>query len=826
MHFLMKTMKAMIRLRQGDPKYCRPSQQLQIMSGCLSVWAVAFALWALVAPRCSASILYTNEVSAQTDGKTITGVLGGPSINDYGAVAFAATVPGGQSIFASTGPSGKIQELTLGNFVSPIRSFSSYLRINNASHVAGRELVSSSGTSLVQVWDATAPGNFTIIDNATATNSVVTPSINNSDQVAYLVIEGQGSDYLLSKGPLGNFKRAVSGVIRPMIADDGSIVGQEGTSPTSSIRLYASDLATYQEIADPSMGFTFLDSLPGVSRSGAIVVYQGNRGNGPGIFASVDQGNGTRTNLLIVGENSAHAPQLGVNDVGEPLYFQSFPTFTRVGVMHQQLGASGMPDDCIIVCFCATPNLPSCSLNIPLFEPELGIWTVRVDVTANAAGQLQYAVGPPKPVVQVGDIIGGQSVTALSILDPIARALTDSSGNPRNDKRGDHRIAFTASTATGAMVVQASHFTVLHGYDTLNANVNWQPLAKARMEFLIADAWGGRSRIVDAAARLNAARTNNVPIAAFCLLNFDRYKQDGLWQVRQALSAVGSERTNLAFLALDVEYGNTGFNYKYMTPAQNALQISNAVFAVTNYGLKAVIYTRQGAGGDWGEITDFNEDPFFGAIPLWLEYRNDGQDALTDPEGYIPSPPWTKVSAKQYFFPLPYNPKTTAPPPPAACEVQDIKGGGANVDLDVSDPSLFDSSNLPNPPQHTGCAADFTGQFPPPVKGPLLVLGPKNLSIRTINQSVTIKNSGPAIPGDISLAITNLTQDKAWLNLDEITSCTSAGMPPMGTPFKTILQAPASLGSGATKSVTLQFVGATNGFLAYKVLVLGGTGAR
>jgi hypothetical protein len=68
-----------------------------------------------------------------------------------------------------------------------------------------------------------------------------------------------------------------------------------------------------------------------------------------------------------------------------------------------------------------------------------------------------YHPTAPTGVAQIGDVIGGRTITGLYVFDQLAAATTDAAGNARAERRGDHRVAFWANTDAGNMVVRASH---------------------------------------------------------------------------------------------------------------------------------------------------------------------------------------------------------------------------------------------------------------------------------------------------------------------------------------------------------------------------------
>jgi hypothetical protein len=155
------------------------------------------------------------------------------------------------------------------------------------------------------------------------------------------------------------------------------------------------------------------------------------------------------------------APELGFDAAGNPLFFHTFDPGSRVAVIHHAAGAPGIADDSFVIAFLATPDRGSGATPARLgaFSDQKGIWPLRVDVQRKLLAAADYVYRPtlPLPVAQIGDVIGGHTLTALAVYDPIARALTDNAGNPRAQRHGDHRIAFWAATTVGNMVVRATH---------------------------------------------------------------------------------------------------------------------------------------------------------------------------------------------------------------------------------------------------------------------------------------------------------------------------------------------------------------------------------
>jgi hypothetical protein len=156
---------------------------------------------------------------------------------------------------------------------------------------------------------------------------------------------------------------------------------------------------------------------------------------------------------------------LGFDALGNPITLTSYGSDSRVGVANVDFGAAGIDDDSFVVSFIGTPSSasrdnPMLAPGTPLlFSAQQGLWTIRVDVQHQLTGALSRVYHPftPIPAIQVGDHLGSDTVTGIGVYDPIANAAHDESGNIRTMRRGDHRVAFWASTSTGQIIVRANH---------------------------------------------------------------------------------------------------------------------------------------------------------------------------------------------------------------------------------------------------------------------------------------------------------------------------------------------------------------------------------
>lgn len=72
------------------------------------------------------------------------------------------------------------------------------------------------------------------------------------------------------------------------------------------------------------------------------------------------------------------------------------------------------------------------------------------------AGALREKPWRAMPVAQVGDVVDGRTVTGLNVYDQIAKVnQTDEAGVPQPYRRGEHKVAFWASTSGGHIIVRA-----------------------------------------------------------------------------------------------------------------------------------------------------------------------------------------------------------------------------------------------------------------------------------------------------------------------------------------------------------------------------------
>ena len=406
------------------------------------------------------------------------------------------------------------------------------MQINNAGQVIAAD--TQSGNYYVRVWGPSPGSSTDVALGGTPSGCIVCisnpyqfsglsgfPSLNNPTsttsnspiQAAYTGIGGLGSALGSScantclaapnapittayNPSLNNINADPLAIpLRPMVADNGSIVIYTSTPPTAAIQVLAANLATLTPIAPiattaAGSTFTQLGNSPGVSDDGTVVAFAAITAAGPGVFISYNNGSGFSAPVQVAGlqvGQTANA-ELGYSDPDPTtgaltgLYISSVNLNSRVAVIHQQFGDPGFRDDAVVVSFIGTPSGPSKSIpaldansnpvpsSTPLFfSANLGLWTVRVDFDRpkdpglSAPTDYYVHVNSVLPVVQVGDTVqsalGPQTITALSVNDQLAAAATDlSTGLVRTQRRGDHRVGFYAQAGpNNYLIIRGSH---------------------------------------------------------------------------------------------------------------------------------------------------------------------------------------------------------------------------------------------------------------------------------------------------------------------------------------------------------------------------------
>ena len=444
---------------------------------------------------------YEYYTVASTQAGTFT-ALGPPSINDNGLCAFTGTTAAGQTIWVSDGHFTPVRDINPGQANLGTNFFDPQLQINTASQVIAKDYIPGTSQN-IRIWDALVTDSYVYLGRAgvgqTYTAIYGAPTVNATGEGVFGAIDPNGITHELvqTSGGSSNTFAINSSAPQPVTAANGSVVVTtlNHASGLNQIILFTNNFASQTTIAS-GVNFSYLDTTPGISDDGNVVVFQGNLtpagvlslgitgGSGPGIFAAANTGSawqiirltgiqrevlgsgGNNDGICDPGETCSPGAELGYDDNNHPVYFSSYPTNTRVAVVNNDFGAPGIANDSFVVSFMGTPTGPSRTNPVTktgplLFSGNLGLWTIRVDVENQLTGAKAIVFHPYTaiPVAQVGDQLGTNSfVSSISVNMPIANAAEDETGVDRTMRRGDHRVAFEATMVNGAQIIfRANH---------------------------------------------------------------------------------------------------------------------------------------------------------------------------------------------------------------------------------------------------------------------------------------------------------------------------------------------------------------------------------
>jgi hypothetical protein len=432
------------------------------------------------------SVLYDFSLIARqgmttVDGYHIEGISPEVSVNEYGNVAFIATMGPGSNLMVGR-DTNSLRNISR----STDARFYGFPQINNQNVVVTRELMGGGG--VVRTWRASNPGEFTILASTALSQftQFTVPTLGNTDLPEHHPLVGflgRVSDlpfaYFANATGIRNDQNQVSGLaggtltsFRALAAHSGKWVftAQYSTADDHGrvvALVYDEDLCQWEEklIATTASGtnWGWVGVSPGISDSGKVIAFVGEHAvDGEGIFAAFENSFATAAApkpLLVLGTNSV----IAYDEDGKPITLKSFDRINRVAVMHEELGRAGLLDDVVTICFIATPQRASRTnahlAGTPLlFSARPGIWTLRVDIDRNLAPPTGLILNRATPVavVQAGDRIDGATVSALSLYDPLSSPLVDKHGVARVPNKGDHYLAFSAVTDAGVKVVRAA----------------------------------------------------------------------------------------------------------------------------------------------------------------------------------------------------------------------------------------------------------------------------------------------------------------------------------------------------------------------------------
>ncbi len=470
--------------------------------------ALLFAVAVSAAAQAIPGKFYEYYAVART-GSTYTSLGAGPSISEDRRVAFQATASNGTGLWLGTGATAATNFNA--GLVGSSDIYAPAVQVNRSGFVVSQDRITTTtpATTSIRLFNSAFADTFTYTARGGPTRTydavLANPAINVNGDAVFTVLHPTPQKFLVYV-PSGGSAVEVpisSGSPKPMIADNGKVVIQVGGTSAQSnqqIRVYPSGLGTPTVVADTSGHWLSLDNDPGISRDGRMIAFQGNidavGGNaigttgGPGIFVAIDENSNNSFNRILrltggkvenvpadraaskgnfdgvcdPGEICVTAAELGYDLNGNPITFSSYGVDARVGVANVDFGAVGIDDDTFVVSFIGTPTSASrpnpFNSSIPLlFSASQGLWTIRVDVQRMLGGATTRVYHPatPIPVMQVGDKVGADTITGLGVYDPIANAGYDEGGAIRTMRRGDHRLAFWASTNNGQAIYRANH---------------------------------------------------------------------------------------------------------------------------------------------------------------------------------------------------------------------------------------------------------------------------------------------------------------------------------------------------------------------------------
>jgi len=398
--------------------------------------------------------------------------LSPPSIADNGAVAFVADFDGGGQGVVAAIPSAVDPTLaqTLVSFADPAsgRTFGTNAQIDDLDQVLAAD--DFSGLYYGRLWQAYQPGNFTTLiqggSGQSFTAILSNGSVNNNGDAVMPALNKQSAYVLVSikdGAVAGQLQLPAGTSAYPQIADTGSILVVDGGTATSPIEIYNQTLSSVQTVVANSTYFSAIGTEPGISPDGNVVAFYGEPnaagavlyGSNPGIFAYAKNGS-TWTTVRVTGINA----ELGYSDENVALGFYSYVPNSRVAVVNLAGDINSF-----VVSFMATPVAASRTnpyiSGFPLFfSDQQGLWTIRVDQEKQLSSPFGVVYHPRTAlkVVQIGDTIGGNVISAINVFDQLANAAQDDSGTLRTMRRGDHRVVFQAITGTGAdIIVRGDH---------------------------------------------------------------------------------------------------------------------------------------------------------------------------------------------------------------------------------------------------------------------------------------------------------------------------------------------------------------------------------
>ncbi len=372
------------------------------------------------------SAFYDLSTVASTAGGQFTSFGNLVSMNDSGTVAFVGNNGTESGLWVNDPAKGLINVNPTYTNDQPIpRSFGRAVAINDNGELIATDRVVPSGTSglyYTRLWSEANPdfhvdlyaapgglGDFSSLQTFT--------DINNNGDAAFVGLSSYGGFRSVEFAPASNLP-GVSDTVdevptsgptpgggegpipspEPQITDDGRVLVFESELDTLTLR---TSLTSAVVIASPAQGFKWIGQAPGVSADGRVVVFTGDRGKGPGLFASYVSGGSSRTIIRLAGE--------GLDG------FTDFNPLDAVRINNTESTERGST-----VVFMATSNLGT------------GIYTTRISFFGDSASDFDpddpnvVSVSGATPVALVGDVVhpangtnGTVTISSLNLWDGI-----------------------------------------------------------------------------------------------------------------------------------------------------------------------------------------------------------------------------------------------------------------------------------------------------------------------------------------------------------------------------------------------------------------------
>jgi hypothetical protein len=367
--------------------------------------------------RLCLSAFYDFDVIAQT-GEHLGLDGDAPSINNAGKVAFVGNTGLGNDIFVGDGTS--LDGIT--GLVDEDRYFNPIVQINDNDQIANLDShrTIESNVARARIWNANLPGSSQVIalsSSGSDPDPVEFDDIERANSISndgYLLFSNdrQSGDTNFTDLHLSNqFVEGEDIITRlesvpqdfpilssPLAADGGRVLLVTGNELAGTvIDLFEAQGGPTSIAATAAGSWSQLGTRPGISDDGTVVVWFGDRGNGPGIFASVGEPRGVRRTIVIAGDADingdsvvdqldAPLPELGYDASGMPIHFSALGVNDRIGVaVYQNVAGNSNaiePGESFVVSFFGTPAQASRNNPITgqplLFTNRPGLWTVHV----------------------------------------------------------------------------------------------------------------------------------------------------------------------------------------------------------------------------------------------------------------------------------------------------------------------------------------------------------------------------------------------------------------------------------------------------------------